>query len=371
MNIHKKTSVCSLLVILLIFTYSKVVFSKTQNDKSSENVKHSGFIFIPAFFYTPETKIAGGASVIYYYRSANSAPTARPSIIQPTFIYTQKNQIITSVLTDLYWREETYRLNGAVSFKKYPDKFYGVGSETTDAMEEDYTPKTFAFFLNLFRKVRPGLNFGLLYEYQHDSITETEENGLLASGNINGSDGGTVSGAGILVNWDTRDNIFYPTKGSFHQFSAAFFGSALGSNFSFNRYVLDLRKYVSLSASGVFAFQGFASFTSGNPPFQFLSKFGGQNIMRGYYEGRYRDRYGFVFQAEYRQRLFGRIGFVGFLGLGEVANELDGFDLEEARISVGLGLRYLYSSREGINIRIDVGFSGGSPGPYITINEAF
>lgn len=371
MNIHKKTSVCSLLVMLLIFTYSKVIFSKTQNDKSSENVKDSGFIFIPAFFYSPETKIAGGASVIYYYRSANSAPTVRPSTIQPTFIYTQKNQIITSVLTDLYWREETYRLNGAVSFKKYPDKFFGVGSETTDAMEEDYRPKTFAFFLNLFRKVRPGLNFGLLYEYRHDSITETEENGLLASGNINGSDGGTVSGAGILVNWDTRDNIFYPTKGSFHQFSAAFFGSALGSNFSFNRYVLDLRKYVSLSASGVFAFQGFASFTTSNPSFQFLSQFGGQNIMRGYYEGRYRDKHGFVLQTEYRQRLFGRIGLVGFLGLGEVASELDGFDLEEARISVGLGLRYLYSSTEGINVRIAVGFSGGTPGPYITINEAF
>jgi outer membrane protein assembly factor BamA len=238
-------------------------------------------------------------------------------------------------------------------------------------MEEDYTPKLFGLFVNGLRKVGQGVNVGFLYELGHETISETEAGGLLASGGVRGSEGGTISGAGVLFNLDTRDNIFYPTKGHFHQFSAAFFGSAFGSDFTFNRYIVDLRQYLSLNASAVFAVQGFASFTTGEPPFQAMSRFGGQNLMRGYYEGRYRDNHALVFQAEYRQRLLGRIGLVGFLGLGEVATELEDLDLQDSSLSVGLGLRYLWSSIEGINVRIDVGFSGGSPGPYITINEAF
>ena len=52
-------------------------------------------------------------------------------------------------------------------------------------------------------------------------------------------------------------------------------------------------------------------------------------------------------------------------------DKLQNFDVGNFRLSVGLGLRYLYSSAEGINVRIDFGFRGGTPGPYITINEAF
>ena len=370
MNFNNQKSTCSLFVLLAMIFNTSFVISGT-NDDPPEDSKKSGFIFIPAIFYTPETKFAGGASMIYYYRGDNDSAKSRPSTIQPTFIFTQKNQIIGSVAVDLYWQQETYRLNGDVSYKKFPDKFYGIGPETTDSMEEDFTPKTFAFFLNFYKKVSPGLNLGLLYEFWDESISETDAGGLLALGIIPGSAGGTVSGAGILVNRDTRDNIFYPTHGTFHQFSAAFFSGGIGSNFNFNRYILDLRKYYSLGTSSVLVFQGFASFITGNPPFQFLSRLGGKNIMRGYYEGRYRDKNALVFQTEFRQRVLGRFGLVGFLGLGKVADEISGLDLEDAKSSFGLGLRYLWSSSEGINIRIDFGFKGGTPGPYITINEAF
>jgi outer membrane protein assembly factor BamA len=50
--------------------------------------------------------------------------------------------------------------------------------------------------------------------------------------------GGTVSGLGYLMTYDSRDSIFYPTTGSFHQFSAMAFGRALGSDFAFNRFDL-------------------------------------------------------------------------------------------------------------------------------------
>ncbi|MCG8603711.1 BamA/TamA family outer membrane protein [bacterium] len=368
MNLERRAAFFLIIPFLVLLGWTGVT---AHAETEAENSDNHGFIFIPAIFYTPETKLAGGASVIHYFRQASSLATVRPSTVQPTLVYTQRNQIIASVGTDLYWSEETYRLTGGVFYQKYPDKFYGIGAETTDSMEEDYTPKRFGLFVNGLRKVGRGLNVGFLYELGHETISESESGGLLDSGGVPGSEGGTVSGAGLLFNLDTRDNIFYPTRGHFHQFSAAFFGSGLGSDFAFNRYIIDLRQYFPLGTTTVFAVQGFASFINGEPPFQSMSRFGGQNFMRGYYEGRYRDKHALVLQAEYRQRLVGRIGFVGFLGLGEVASELGNLDLQDTNLSVGLGLRYLWSTVEGINVRIDVGFSGGSPGPYITINEAF
>ncbi len=119
------------------------------------------------------------------------------------------------------------------------------------------------------------------------------------------------------------------------------------------------------------AFQLFMNFIDGNAPFQLLSRIGGEKIMRGYYQGRYRDKHVAVLQTEYRMKIWRRFGMVGFVGFGDVAHRLQDFDLRNFRLSIGLGLRYLYSSAEGINVRIDFGFHGGTPGPYITINEAF
>ncbi len=232
--------------LLLFFCFiSNAAFSETNVREGEEdsNTKNSGFIFIPALYYTPETKVAGGVSVIYYYRKPGRSKTTRPSTIQPTFIYTQRKQIISSLATDLYFKDEKYRFTGNFTFKKFPDTFFGIGSGTQDSLEEDFTPKTFELLTRFQRKIRQGLSAGLLYEFSRSRITETETGGLLEQGDILGSERARVSGVGLVVNWDTRDNIFYPTQGSYYQFEASFFGSALGSDFQFNRYFIDLRRY--------------------------------------------------------------------------------------------------------------------------------
>jgi hypothetical protein len=102
-----------------------------------------------------------------------------------------------------------------------------------------------------------------------------------------------------------------------------------------------------------------------------LATFGGQNLLRGYYDGRYRDKHAATLQAEYRRRLTGRWGIVAFAGAGGVAPNLNSFQLRNTRPSGGLGVRYLISKSEGINLRLDFGFGKGSSGVYFTGGEAF
>lgn len=357
---------------LLILSHAASPASLFEEGAEQDRVeqKRSSWAFLPVFYYTPETKIAFGASSVYFFRRKESEIT-RPSAIMPVFIYTQNKQIISQLMTNLYWKDETYHLAGGISYIKFPSRFYGIGNNTSFSLEEDYTPRFARLLMNFQKKVRKGLNLGIRYELEDRELIEVEESGRLARGDILGSEGGTASGAGILVNWDTRNNLFYPSEGSFYQFSASLFSSAFFSDYDFTRYNLDFRQYFPLFSSHVLAFQGYLNIMTGHPPFQMLSLFGGPNVMRGYYRGRYRDKNMIAFQMEYRIPVWWRLGLVGFVGFGDVADKVSHFELLNFKYSVGWGVRYLLLSQERINVRLDFGIGGGSSNLYITINEAF
>jgi len=343
----------------------------TENETDSVEQRRSGLLLLPIFFYTPETEIAGGAAVMYYFRESGSKPSSRPSSILPSVIYTQNKQIMAELSTYLYWKDEEYYSEGYLAYIKFPAKFYGIGNNTKEDDEEDYTPRFVRLDLSFQKRVRSGLYLGMRYELERRKLTEVAEGGLLARGDILGSEGGIASGAGILASWDSRNQVYSPSSGAYHHASATFFKSALGSDYDFNRYEVDLRQYFPLSSSHVIAFQGYARTITGHPPFQMVSLLGGQNMMRGYYEGRYRDKDMIVFQSEYRMPVWWRFGLVGFAGFGDVAEEFSDLKLSSFKYSLGAGIRYLFSPEERINLRLDFGFGQGTSGLYITMNEAF
>lgn len=361
-------------VVPLLWLFLSLVpsthLSGQATDEDPER-KPSGFMFIPVLYYTPETKTAFGVAAQYYHRERGSELSSRPSSIVPAFIYTQESQIIADISGELYWKQETYRLDGEIGYSKYPDKFYGIGNDTPEDAEEDLTPRYIYLGVNIHRKVYSQLKLGLGYEFRNSKLLEVEEGGLLDAGNVSGSDGGTVSGASILTSWDTRDNVFFPSSGSYHRLTVSAFGSALGSDFAFTRYKLDLRHFFA-AFSHTLAVQGQVMISTGDPPFQQLALFGGQDLMRGYFEGRYRDRSMIAFQAEYRVvPIWWRLGLTAFAGLGDVAHDISDFRLNDLKYSLGGGIRYLLSREEGITLRLDFGVGERSSGLYITLGEAF
>ncbi len=66
-----------------------------------------------------------------------------------------------------------------------------------------------------------------------------------------------------------------------------------------------------------------------------------------------------------------RIGAVGFVGVGQVADRLGGFAVDRFKTSVGLGLRFLLSRDDQLNLRADFGFGEGSSGFYLGMGEVF
>lgn len=344
---------------------------RRENETKKKKKCKNRIIAAPIAYYTPETNLAFGGAGSYIFRMGGCKDNTRPSSVSPVTIYTLNKQFSVQLKADLYFKNNDFRMETEVKMQKYPDKFYGIGSATLKEAEEAFTSRSTNFYLSFFKKIAKGLYVGLKYHFTHWSITETEADGQLIGGEVTGSMGGTISGLSLLVNRDSRDNIFFPMKGEFFQLNAGTYKEFLGSDFDFSEFKLDLRKYFTLFSNHVFAVQFLAHAQSGSVPFMNLAKMGGENNMRGYFAGRFRDKNLLVFQAEYRLPLVWRLGLVGFAGFGNVAEKFSQLNLGSLKPSYGVGLRFLFDKKEKIQVRMDIGFGKGTSGFYFSIFEAF
>ena len=187
---------------------------------------------------------------------------------------------------------------------------------TPKPSREDFNSRNWRLQMNMQRRWGRNLFAGLHLEFFSLNVLEIESNGLLAAGDIPGSRGGTLSGLGLFGKWDSRDNTFSAGKGTYCALFLNFFTQALGSDFTFTQMTLDARKYFPLGQTSVLAVQGIFKSVWGECPFQTLPMFGGLNLLRGFYEGRYRDQNMLALQAEYRRPALGALRIVRLCRLG-------------------------------------------------------
>jgi hypothetical protein len=154
------------------------------------------------------------------------------------------------------------------------------------------------------------------------------------------------------------------------KFSPLFFSSFTGSEFTFSRYETDLRFYKEFYHSDVFAFQLYNVFSGGTPPFRMQALLGSDSHMRGYLQGRFRDKNYSTAQAECRLKIWKFIGVALFSGAGNVyahTNEIT----DNLKTFYGAGLRLKVDKENDINMRFDYSIGDNSNGFYIAFGEAF
>ena len=329
--------------------------------------KNSGAAYFPIVYYTPETKLAFGGGTLYFSRSIKDE---RPSAFTATLVYTLNKQIVGEVTTGLFFQQEKYWHTGNFYYQQFPIQYYGIGNSTPDSAEEKFTIEVLRLNPSFLIRTWERLFVGPLIHYETWRLQKTEAGRSLSLGKIPGSTPTTVTGVGVLAYYDERDNLFAATSGRFYQ--AAFIASPkfLGSTFTFTRLQVDAREYFPLGKEHIISAQALLHTTTGTVPFRFLPKLGGQNILRGYFEGRYRDNHMAVVQSEYRSPFWYRFGFVLFGGVGDVADKFSRFSVGNLKTSFGAGLRFAFIPEEKIILRVDYGVGKNSDGVYVTFNEA-
>lgn len=351
---------CLLQLVLLLSLIHTV---QAQEKVDSNKVK---VFALPLFFYSPDTRFGIGAGGITTFRTPVST---QPSSVTFSFAYTQRKQILAWFPYQVYFGRGKYLSYGELGWYKYVYQFFGIGNEYDNAYLEKYTaqyPRLRATFL---RNLDHGNAVGIRLAMDNFKITKYDSSGLLLQKNITGWQGGRSFGAGLVWWKDTRDNRFYPGRGSFIESSWYFENKFTGSDFEFSRLNLDLAKFFTLGKKTILALEGTAVVTMGNAPFFNMAQLGGTRRLRGYFEGKFRDKHLLLAQAELRQEGFGRFGGVAFAGMGTVFGSAG--ESLEWRPNGGFGLRYQLDKKQKLNIRADYGFGVKSQGFYLTFGEAF
>lgn len=349
---------------LVFLFFSKIIFAQ-------EKVKKNSFMVLPLIAKSIETSWSFGSAVSATFKSKDS--TIRTSNAQGLALYSVNKQFIVALNGTIYFPKEKEILTSQISFSSFPDKFWGIGPNSKNEDEENYEFKQYYIDFHLQKKVANKLYIGGIFESQNVMKLTYKSGGLFDKENLPGKNGYIVSGMGLSLTYDSRNHAFAPTKGTFLQTSATIYNTTFGSDFAYTNYVFDVRKYFSINKKVVNASQLFLFINKGDKvPLRSLATFGGSNSMRGFYDGRFRDKNQFVFQNELRFDVYKRLGAVAFVGLGGVAHSTDKFALNELKYSIGGGLRYALNPSEKLNIRVDYGIGlNYSNGLYIQISEAF
>ena len=333
----------------------------------------SGWSVVPFVLpaYQPETSFLLGAAAILGHRP-RAGSGLRESAISVVGAASVRGQFSVQVAPDVFVFEDAMHFGGTLSAAHFPDTFYGVGAETSEGDAEPYTADIFELELSPRWRLVDSLYVGPSLRVQSVAVVEVEAGGLLDTGELIGSEGGQTVQLGVSAFWDTRSSTLYPTRGGIVRLNLRHTLGALGSDYDFDVMRLDARRYLTLPwhPRHVLALMGLLELRSGEPPLYDLGRLGGGEIMRGYYEGRYRDRQYLAAQAEYRLPLFWRVGAVAFGSIGGVARDVSADLVTKPRLAAGGGVRVAPVADVPINVRLDVAY-GSDLNVYFNLGEAF
>lgn len=174
----------------------------------------------------------------------------------------------------------------------------------------------------------------------------------------------------VPIEIDSRDHQQFPRDGWFVSAKGRFYRKSLSGDFDAETFKFVANHYLPIRDQDVLASRVVIKGASEGTPFFLLSSFGGTTDLRGYPSGRYRDRWMYAVQTEYRWQFSNRWVFTGFVGFGEVAERFGDFG-KNLLPAAGVGGRFVLSEKHKVSLSADLAFGDDGAEFYFGIGEAF
>lgn len=367
-------------------------YMRTKVDRTFE--KKIDWSIAPGPNYSSDVGLGMGFLLAGLYRLDRTDSITQPSNISIYGNVTTKKFVLLRVSGDNIFNHNKQRLSYGGAIVYFPGAFYGIGHKAGEAGYVQSLTTTMAILRASYcsavaGKLYLGVAAGFDYtgaKYRDSEITQTLEDirdgiterpddtigelyDLWQEGRYDPNRQDPFSNyiartgdrpnafnthIGVFAQYDTRDVTFNASKGIFAKFEAKLYPGFLGNTRrTFARFSLTFDYYQKLWKGMIMAYDLYVDATAGTPSWHMYSKLGGMDRMRGYYEGRYRDKRLVETQIELRQKIYGRHGIAGWIGAGQVWGTHQ-FDWENTLYSFGCGYRFEF--KKGMNIRIDYGW---------------
>jgi outer membrane protein assembly factor BamA len=349
----KKISL-ALLAVLIFFCNGIVQLNAEENKKSYSDIKEISWSAFPILMYDSDIGLGfGGRGIIKNLFKADE------SFDLILFASTLGEQwyAFTFSIPDFEIRQGTaYSIAFDLKFEfdKYlKSNYFGIGNETQDN-EWQFPSELFKLELILGTAFTEQLIGEISLVLQHRSIYDYEDiNPLLI--NEEGTGEKIVNYVRLHARLDTRDTQIHPRRGVKIGINADFASEFLGSDFTFQRYRIELSNYQRLFGEDhILAARLWLQHVDGKAPYYEQSILGDGWTARGFKMDRFVDKAMVLISLEYRFPILGDLGAVLFLDTGRVLPGIDEFTLDDWISDVGWGLRYYL---ENFVVRFDMGFS--------------
>lgn len=360
-----------------LWAQKKLIQKLLSNEK--DTTRKASFMPIPVLGYAQETGFEFGLGALYSFYMDRKDTTNRSSNFSGTASYSTKKTYNLTLRGDAWTPGNKYHFIGEVKFRKMPFDFFGIGNNTSKLDEDRLVQQQIKIQFDAEKAFVKNAYAGVSLGFENYDFTDKVIGGIYTTSPIlYDRAGGSVIYLGVSQSYDTRNSNNYPTKGFFgrvtYQYAPDLYG---GSNFTGSQIKVNVRNFWSLAPKVVLGVQGLYHTVQGTQtPFYLLPQLGNDEIMRGYYTGRYRDENLIAAQAEIRYRFMNRFGIVAFAGGGKVfAN--GNFSLNDLKPNYGVGGRYFFDTAKGLSVRVDYGVGEKKAnekrqsGFYISLAEAF
>lgn len=325
------------------------------------------FSFIGGPMYSSDEKFGVGLVAAGAYNTCPEDSITQVSNISLTFKATTALHFSVGLEGEHIFPHDKYRLTYTGEFSSIKTKYWGIGydMDSNDENESDF--KYFASRAEAIFGVRVGngLYVGPLLTLDYVSARHYSNPELWI-----GQPASTFNyGVGVSLRYDTRDNLTAPRRGIFLRLDQSFDWGWMGNRHPFSVNELTAAWYGPLWKSATLATRLHWRVTWGDTPWGLMSTIGGSTTMRGYFEGRYRDKGAADVCVELRQHVWRRNGLVAWVGVGSVFPRLS--DIEFRQLLPNYGIGYRWEFKKNVNVRLDLGFGKHESGIFFNINEAF
>ncbi|MBB1594561.1 BamA/TamA family outer membrane protein [Achromobacter sp. UMC46] len=338
-------------------------------DISDFLLHRKGVMPVPAIITEPAVGYGGGLMLLYFSESLADAERkaqeergtlAPPNVTGVGGALTENGSRFGGLFHFHTWGGDRYRYLGALAQGRMNLDYYGLLNRG-----RSYELKGTFLVQQLLARVGDSRWYiGPRYTYFNSDTRFTGE----AASELNTADQQRRIGKlGLVVDYDNRDNMFYPTKGSYAELEAQFARGWLGSSQSFETYRARGYTWIPLNPKWNLGVRADGQTTSGAVPFYAQPSID----LRGVSRGRYQDKTALATELELRWNVTPRWSLLGFTGLGKAYGRWHSFNEASTVVSVGTGFRYLIARKMGLSVGIDVAHSKDQNAFYIQVGSAW
>lgn len=358
----------------IISTLFLTAFSPLLSAENMQESKQDPWVFTPLFSSDPKMGVNAGALAAYMYQFDEQSPD---SMFGTKLSYSETKSWTAVLFGQAFLDSDRQRITAAIGQGQIRNDYQdylgsGVNVKTTDELSFYIVRYAYQMWEKWFTGVQlihSGYNVTGLDDVFSQLVNIMPDNVNFESSGLSGFDS---TGVGITLEYDSRDNQYFATKGHYFILHNIAYRKSLSGDYDFDVYDSSFVTYLKNFDTNILAINISGRWTNDAPSSGYSSVF-----TRGYVRGQYIAPHITSIEFDERIMLTDKWGATVYGSLsclyGEIKTQtLKCTNKENLYPSVALGVSYALKPENGLYLRAEAGLGKeGNHGFYLTFGQPF